>query len=88
MKPLLSGGVTHGFSRGLTVRSLDKAVGLSVMLADAAFIVSRSVFEVGGAGRGASGLEGGDDAGAGEAVAVGVDGARHALVGLWVVDER
>ena len=45
-------------------------------------------FEVGGAGRGASGLEGGDDAGAGEAVAVGVDGARHALVGFGVVDER
>lgn len=45
-------------------------------------------FEVGGAGCGASGLEGGDDAGAGEAVAVGVDGARHALVGFGVVDER
>ena len=45
-------------------------------------------FEVGGAGCGSSGLEGGNDAGAGEAVAVGVDGARHALVGFGVVDER
>ena len=48
-------------------------------------------FEVGGEGSGilrTSGHKGGDDAGAGEAVAVGVDGARHALVGFGVVDER
>ncbi len=56
------------------------------MLADALLIVSfEALFEAGGAGSGilrTSGLEGGDDAGADEAVDVGVDIARYALVGF------